>query len=51
MYGVWRTLHVGATLGRDWSQSFRPLAARRFRLQILDATNGPTLEESELREK
>lgn len=49
--GAWRTLFEGTTLGRDWSQSFPPVSARRFRLQILDATNGPTLEEFELREK
>ncbi|MBI5852743.1 MAG: alpha-L-fucosidase [Planctomycetes bacterium] len=49
--GVWRTLHKGTTIGPHWEQTFDPVLARRFRLRILDASEGPTIEEFELRAK
>jgi alpha-L-fucosidase len=44
----WKTLFSGATLGDNFQQSFNAVTAREFRLNILDATEGPTINEIEL---
>ncbi len=45
---VWKTLFTGTALGEDFARSFDPVTARGFRLNILDATDGPTIREIEL---
>ncbi len=49
--GKWRTILAGTTLGPSWTQSFDPVTAQRFRLRILDATEGPTIDEFVLQAK
>ena len=44
----WKTIFNGTTLGDDFQKSFAPVTAQEFRLNILDATNGPTINEIEL---
>lgn len=44
----WRTIHVGKTLGEDAALEFRPVYARRIRLNITEATEGPTIWEFQL---
>jgi alpha-L-fucosidase len=44
----WKTIFTGATLGADFSRQFPPITARELRLNILEATEGPTLSEIEL---
>jgi len=44
----WQTIFSGTTLGRDFSRQFPPITARELRLNILEATEGPTLSEIEL---
>lgn len=44
----WKTLIRGTTLGAHFEQQFDPVTAQRFRLNILDATEGPTIKEIEL---
>jgi alpha-L-fucosidase len=46
--GEWQTIFAGTTLGADFQRSFAPVTAREFRLNILDATEGPTINEIEL---
>lgn len=46
--GTWRPLVEGGAVGAERRLEFAPVAARRFRLQILAATEGPTLTEFEL---
>jgi alpha-L-fucosidase len=46
--GQWKTLFTGTTLGSQFHKSFDPVTAQEFRLNILDATEGPTLSEIEL---
>ena len=41
----------GTTLGRGFQKQFPPVTAREFRLNILDATDGPTISEIEFLEK
>ncbi len=45
---AWRTIVSGAHLGARYAMDFNPVQAREFRLNILDATEGPTLSEIEL---
>jgi len=47
----WRTIFHGTKIGGHFEKSFRPISAREFRLNILDATEGPTIAEIELVEK
>ncbi|MBN2506454.1 MAG: alpha-L-fucosidase [Verrucomicrobia bacterium] len=47
----WKTFHRGSTLGRNRTLRFAPLTARRVRLNILEATEGPTLNEFEIHAK
>jgi len=48
--GDWKTLFTGTNLGEHFQNRFAPVTAREFRLNILDATDGPTIEEFELSE-
>ncbi|MGE5608592.1 MAG: alpha-L-fucosidase [Bacillota bacterium] len=45
---AWKTFLRGTTLGASYEQSFPPLTARHIRLNILRATEGPTLSEFSL---
>ena len=45
---AWRTLHHGSTLGSNWELKFIPTIGRHVRLTILDATDGPTINEFEV---
>lgn len=44
---VWKTFLSGTTLGADFQVTFPPVQAREFRLNILSAKNGPTIQEIE----
>jgi alpha-L-fucosidase len=44
----WKTILSGTTIGAAWSKSFAPVTAQRVRLNVLDATDGPTIWEFEL---
>jgi alpha-L-fucosidase len=46
--GDWKTIFSGTILGENFRKSFEPVTAREFRLNILDATEGPTVNEIEL---
>ena len=46
--GDWQTIFTGTTLGADFQRAFVPVTAREFRLDILEATEGPTINEIEL---
>jgi len=46
--GTWQTVFEGATIGRKFTKSFEPVTARRVRLSILEATDGPTIWEFQL---
>jgi alpha-L-fucosidase len=43
--GDWKTLFAGTTLGDDFQKSFPSVTAQEFRLNILDASEGPTINE------
>jgi alpha-L-fucosidase len=45
--GEWKTFLIGATLGADIELTFPPVTAREFRLNILSAKQGPTINEIE----
>jgi alpha-L-fucosidase len=47
----WKTIFDGTTLGAWFQQKFDAVAAREFRLNILEATDGPTIAEIEFFEK
>jgi len=47
----WKTIFPGTTLGEHFQKTFEPVTAREFRLNILDATDGPTISEIEFLEK
>ncbi|MDB6112150.1 MAG: Alpha-L-fucosidase [Pedosphaera sp.] len=47
----WKTVFSGTTLDERFQKSFEPVRAREFRLNILDATDGPTISELEFLEK
>jgi len=44
----WRTFHRGTTLGERAELRFAPVTARHVRLDILEATEGPTIWEIQL---
>jgi alpha-L-fucosidase len=46
--GAWQTIFTGAQIGADFQKEFPPVTAQEFRLNILDATEGPTLAEIKL---
>ncbi|HNQ87510.1 MAG TPA: alpha-L-fucosidase [Verrucomicrobiota bacterium] len=45
---TWKACLTGTTLGNAYNKSFPPVTARVFRLNILEATEGPTLNELQL---
>ena len=47
----WKTLFTGQKIGRWFQQGFKPVTAQEFRLNILEASNGPTITDIELIEK
>ncbi|HEY5914563.1 MAG TPA: alpha-L-fucosidase [Verrucomicrobiae bacterium] len=47
----WKTVFMGQKIGPSFVQKFEPVTAQHFRLNILDATEGPTINEIELLEK
>ena len=47
----WKTLFTGTELGANFKRSFEPVTARAVRLNILDATEGPTISEIKVSEK
>jgi hypothetical protein len=49
--GEWKTVIRGKTIGQWFQEKIAPVKAREFRLQILEATEGPTITEIELIEK
>ena len=44
----WKAFVVGTSIGPDYSKQFRPVTARYVRLNILEATEGPTIWEFQL---
>lgn len=44
----WRSIHEGTTIGPEHEIEFAPVRARRVRLHVLEATDGPTLWEFQL---
>ncbi len=44
----WRTLFTGTTLGSGFSKPFPPTSATEIRLNILDASEGPTISDIEV---
>lgn len=45
--GQWTTFLTGGTLGRWFQAEFEPVTAQKFRLSILEATEGPTIHDIE----
>jgi alpha-L-fucosidase len=48
---TWKTIFTGEKIGPSFQQKFDAVTAREFRLNILNAINGPTISEIELLEK
>jgi alpha-L-fucosidase len=44
----WQTIFEGTRIGRALSRAFEPVTARVFRLNILEATDAPQIEEMQL---
>jgi len=44
----WKTIFAGTTLGENFEKQFPTVTAQEFRLNILDATDGPTIKEIQL---
>lgn len=44
----WRTILEGTTIGEGYQRQFDPITARQVRLNILEATEGPTIWEIQL---
>jgi len=49
--GEWKTIFSGTKIGAKFQKKFEPVTAREFRLNILDAKDGPTISDIELSEK
>jgi len=49
--GKWRTIFSGTTLGEQFDKTFEPITAREFRLNVIAASEGPSINEIELLEK
>jgi alpha-L-fucosidase len=49
--GQWQTIFPGTTIGPWFQKTFAPVRGQSFRLNILDATEGPTITDIELFEK
>ncbi|MCK4293546.1 MAG: alpha-L-fucosidase [Planctomycetes bacterium] len=45
---TWTTFAEGTKIGSNYSKQFKPVTARHVRLNILDATDGPTIWEFQL---
>lgn len=45
---AWKSACEGTTIGTEKKLTFDPVAARRFRLNVLEATDGPTILEVQL---
>ncbi|MBN2296099.1 MAG: alpha-L-fucosidase [Pirellulales bacterium] len=45
MDGSWKTVATGTTIGSGCTVKFKPVKARKIRLNILEATEGPTIYE------
>ena len=43
--GRWQAFHRGTTLGDRAALEFKPVTAQRIRLNLLDASDGPTIWE------
>jgi alpha-L-fucosidase len=43
--GQWKPIFAGTTLGPKFVKKFKPVTAQHIRLNILDATEGPTISE------
>jgi alpha-L-fucosidase len=48
---AWKTLFSGQAIGHWFQKGFEPVTAREFRLNILEASEGPTIADIELIEK
>ncbi|MBM3854624.1 MAG: hypothetical protein FJ399_15985 [Verrucomicrobia bacterium] len=48
---AWKTIFTGEKIGKNFERTFPAVTAREFRLNILAATDGPTISEIELLEK
>ncbi len=46
--GTWVTFHEGRRIGEGFTADFEPFTAQRVRLNILEATDGPTIWEFQL---
>ena len=44
----WKTIFSGTMLGENFRQKFEPVTAEKFRLNILEATQGPSISEIQL---
>jgi alpha-L-fucosidase len=47
----WKTFHQGTTIGQLWETTFAPITAQCVRLNILEATEGPTINEFQINPK
>jgi alpha-L-fucosidase len=47
----WKTVFTGEKIGRWFQWKFDPVTAREFRVNILEATEGPTISDIELIEQ
>ena len=47
----WQTLFAGTDLGANFKRTFEPVTARAVRLNILEATEGPTIWEIKISER
>ena len=45
---AWKTFYKGSTIGPEFTAKFDPIRARHVRLNILDASEGPTIYEFQL---
>ena len=45
---AWKTVLEGAGIGRRYTKAFPPVRARHVRLNLLEATDGPTISEFQL---
>lgn len=48
---AWQTIFAGTTLGENFERAFSAVTAKEFRLNILSATEGPTINEIQLLSK
>ena len=48
MATTWKTFLQGTRIGEQYSQDFQPVTAQYVRLNILEATDGPTICELRL---